>query len=500
MGTAYRLNWGLPSAREKRPHRWLFLSSLALVTALLAGMAPHEIPDLDRLLEAAPPLPSPPMPSLPAPERKAPIPLRWPLALHGPERLCEHPVQVAALGTPRRLGGGIRQEMKVRHGDTLSHIFERRGLGKDQIHRVLSLRRAAAILKKLRVGQPLRIRAQGADLVELWYEQDATRSVHVVRDASGRLRAEIVVRKPQVRVRKAAGTVGRSLSRAARAAGLSDELVLRFMQIFRWDIDFALGIHQGDRFAVIYEELLRDGKRIKQGEILAAEFKSRGKSYRAIRFLDAEGRARYYNQRGEAVDRVFIRTPVQFHRISSHFNPRRRHPILHTLRAHKGVDYAAPQGTPVKATGDGKVQFAGTQGGYGTTLILDHGRRYTTLYAHLCRLAPGMKAGRAIRQGQVIGYVGSTGFATGPHLHYEFRVDGVHRNPLTVGLPGSPPLTRNDQRRFAIKARRLLAELDSLTSTRVRTSDRTSDRTSNRTSNRKSSARAAITTLARRDS
>ncbi|MCA1851260.1 MAG: M23 family metallopeptidase, partial [Beggiatoa sp.] len=207
--------------------------------------------------------------------------------------------------------------------------------------------------------------------------------------------------------------------------------------------------------------------------------------YRAVRFVDAHGRADYYSHRGDALDRAFIRTPVQFTRISSHFNLRRRHPILHTLRAHKGVDYAAPHGTPVKATGNGKVRFAGTQNGYGKTIILQHGDRYGTLYAHLCRFAPRIKAGQSVRQGQIIGYVGSTGFATGPHLHYEFRVDGVHRDPLTVGLPRALPLSRIDQQRFRIKARSLLARLDSLTSTRDPPSDR------------RASRRIGITTLAR---
>ena len=306
--------------------------------------------------------------------------------------------------------------------------------------------------------------------------------MHVSRGAHGRFRVETVVQKPQVRVAMTTGSIGSSLFQAGQSAGLSDPLIMRLMQIFRWDIDFALDIHKGDRFAVIYEKLSRNGKTIKQGEILAAEFKSRGKSYRAVRFVDAQGRAGYYSHRGDALDKAFIRTPVQFSRISSHFSLRRRHPILHTLRAHKGVDYAAPNGTPVKATGNGKVQFAGTQNGYGKTIILQHGDRYGTLYAHLCRFAPRIKAGQSVRQGQIIGYVGSTGFATGPHLHYEFRVDGVHRDPLTVGLPRALPLSRIDQRRFRIKARLLLAQLDSLTST---------------PSDRRASRRKGITTLAR---
>jgi murein DD-endopeptidase MepM/ murein hydrolase activator NlpD len=465
------LDWGLSDQRERQPHRWLFLSSLALVTLLLAGMGSHEISNLDRLLSAAPR-----GPDLRIAHRKAPIPLKWPVALDGTERFRNHPMQVAARPSPRRSQPeSMWQEIKVRRGDSLALIFDRLRLGRGQLDQVLSPGRATAGLKRLRPGQTLRILIRDGELAQMRCEQDAT-TLHVSRGAHGRFRVETVIRKPQVRVAMTTASIGSSLFQAGQAAGLSDPLIKRLMQIFRWDIDFALDIHKGDRFAVIYEELSRDGKTIKQGEILAAEFKSRGKSYRAVRFVDAQGRADYYSQRGDALDKAFIRTPVQFSRISSHFSLRRRHPILHTLRAHKGVDYAAPHGTPVKATGNGKVQFAGTQNGYGKTIILQHGDRYGTLYAHLCRFARRIKAGQSVRQGQIIGYVGSTGFATGPHLHYEFRIDGVHRDPLTVGLPRALPLSRIDQRRFRIKARFLLAQLDSLASTPDHPSDRRASR------------------------
>ena len=472
VGTARRLDWGLSDQRERQPHRWLFISSLALVTLFLAGMGSHEVSNLDRLLSAAPR-----GPDLRVTSRKAPIPLEWPLALDGTEHLRSHPMQLAARISPRRSQReSVWQEIKVRRGDSLSLIFDRLRLGKDQLDQALSLGRETASLKRLRPGQTLHVLIRDGELAQMRCDQDATRAVHVSRDTHGRFRVDTVVRKPQVRVAMTTGSIGSSLFQAGQSAGLSDRLIMRLMQIFRWDIDFALDIHKGDRFAVIYEELSRDANTIKQGEILAAEFKSRGKSYRAVRFVDAQGRADYYSHRGNALDKAFIRTPVQFSRISSHFSLRRRHPILHTLRAHKGVDYAAPHGTPVKATGNGKVQFAGTQNGYGKTILLQHGDHYDTLYAHLCRFASRIKAGQSVRQGQIIGYVGSTGFATGPHLHYEFRVDGVHRDPLTVGLPRALPLSRIDQRRFHIKARFLLAQLDSLTSTPDRPSDRRASR------------------------
>jgi len=466
------LDWGLSDERERQPHRWLFISSLALVTLLLAGMGSHEVSNLDGLLSAASQ-----GPDLGIAHRKAPIPLKWPVAFDGTERLRNHPMQVAARPSPRRSKReSAWQEIKVRRGDSLSLIFDRLRLRKDQLDQVLSLGRETAGLRRLRPGQTLRVLIRDGELAQMRCEQDATRAMHVSRGAHGRFRVDTVDRKPQVRVAMTTAPIRSSLFQAGQSAGLSDPLIMRLMRIFRWDIDFALDIRKGDRFAVIYEQLSRDGKSIKQGEILAAEFKSRGKSYRAVRFVDAQGRADYYGHRGDALDKAFIRTPVQYSRISSHFSLRRRHPILHTLHAHKGVDYAAPHGTPVKATGNGKVQFAGAQNGYGKTIILQHGERYGTLYAHLCRFAPRIKAGRSVRQGQIIGYVGSTGFATGPHLHYELRVDGVHRDPLTVGLPRALPLSRIDQRRFHIKAQSLLARLDSLTSTPDRPSDRRASR------------------------
>jgi murein DD-endopeptidase MepM/ murein hydrolase activator NlpD len=434
---------------------------VALVSLSLAGMASHEISTLDRLLHASPQgFDSGPW------KRRSPIPLAWPVGLDASEWLRHHPSRVVVQAAPRQARHEtLWQDITVRRGDSLALIFDRLGLGKDQIDRVLSLGRDTAGLKHLRPGQTLRILRRGAELVELHCEQDQTRSLHVRRDAHGRLSADTLIRKPQVRISMTTASIGSSLFQAGQATGLSDKLIMRLMAIFRWDIDFALDIHKGDRFAVIYEELYIGDKRLRQGEILAAEFINRGKSYRAVRFVDQHGHARYYSDTGGTLDKAFIRTPVAFSRISSHFNLRRRHPVLHTLRAHRGVDYAAPTGTPVKATGNGKVQFAGSRNGYGRTIILQHGDRYGTLYAHLSRFAPRMRAGQTVRQGQIIGYVGSTGLATGPHLHYEFLVNGVHRDPLTVALPRSLPMNRQDQRRFEAKAASLLAELDSLTST-----------------------------------
>ena len=241
--------------------------------------------------------------------------------------------------------------------------------------------------------------------------------------------------------------------------------------IFAWDVDFALDIRVGDRFALIFEEQFKGREKVGEGPIAAAEFMNRGRRIRAVRYIDSTGRSDYFSPDGRSMRKAFLRTPVNFTRISSRFNLKRRHPILHKLRAHRGVDYAAPRGTAVKASGDGKVIFAGRKGGYGRTVIVRHGSVYTTLYAHLSRFSKGIRSGKRVRQGQTIGYVGSTGLATGPHLHYEFRVRGAHRDPLKVKFPKAAPLEKRYMADFREKADPLLAKLDLLDTTSVATAD-----------------------------
>ncbi|MEQ1639080.1 MAG: peptidoglycan DD-metalloendopeptidase family protein [Methylococcales bacterium] len=232
------------------------------------------------------------------------------------------------------------------------------------------------------------------------------------------------------------GTIATSLAQAGKNAGLSEQLMDQLTQIFAWDIDFATNLHNGDHFTVVYERGGFNGV----DDIVAAEFINRGKIYRAVRYIDKEGFANYYTPDGKALQKAFLSTPVDFARISSHFDLNRKHPVLNRIRAHKGVDYAARTGTPVKATGAGEVAFLGRKGGYGQVIIIKHGDRYETVYAHLSRYKSGLQEGSAVRQGEVIGYVGQTGLATGPHLHYEFRMDGIHQNPLTAQVSNSMPV------------------------------------------------------------
>jgi murein DD-endopeptidase MepM/ murein hydrolase activator NlpD len=235
---------------------------------------------------------------------------------------------------------------------------------------------------------------------------------------------------------------------------------MELVNIFGWDVDFALDIRKGDRFALLFEEHYLDGDKLRDGKILAAEFTSRGDTYRAVLFTDPQGNSQYYSPDGKSMRKAFLRSPVDFRRISSKFQPERYHPVLGKKRPHRGVDYAAKTGTPIKAAGDGKVIFRGRKGGYGNTVVLQHGGNITTLYAHMSKFRRGVSSGSRVKQGQIIGYVGATGLATGPHLHYEFRINGSHRNPLTVKLPDAEPIPAKYKGEFMQQSRQLLAQLD----------------------------------------
>ena len=255
------------------------------------------------------------------------------------------------------------------------------------------------------------------------------------------------------------GTINASLSLAGKNAGLSNELILQLTNIFAWDIDFATNLHHGDQFTVVYEET-RIGNNSSESQIIAAEFVNQGRILTAIRYKDSEGQVNYYSPEGKPMRKAFLSTPVDFVRISSGFDTHRKHPILNRIRAHKGVDYAARTGTPVKSAGDGEVIFRGRKGGYGQVMIVKHGEHYETLYAHLSDFKKGLENGDQVKQGEVIGYVGQTGLATGPHLHYEFRVDGIHRNPEKLNLAQSLPIHAEKLADFKAQTQPLLAQLN----------------------------------------
>ena len=357
------------------------------------------------------------------------------------------------------------ESVTIRKGDTLSELFSRRGF-QTELHGILTLGRQVAQLRKIHPGQTLHFKTQGANLTSITLDTDPLHSLEVIKqnDSYSVLEHQ---RSFEHRSKMAFATIDSSLYLAGQAVGLSDKIIMQLAIIFGWDIDFALDIRTGDQFSVVYQQLFLDDQQIKDGVILSAEFINAGQSYRAVRYTNSNGNTDYYSENGHSMRKPFLRTPVDFARVSSGFNLKRRHPVLNTIRAHKGVDYAAATGTPIKAAGDGKVIHRGNKGGYGRTIILQHGSQYSTLYAHMRRYGKNMNVGSRVKQGQIIGYIGSSGLATGPHLHYEFRINGVHRNPLTVKLPDAQPLAKVELQRFTKETTERFAQLELFSSTRI---------------------------------
>jgi murein DD-endopeptidase MepM/ murein hydrolase activator NlpD len=357
------------------------------------------------------------------------------------------------------------QEHKVRSGDSLARIFPKLGLSANLLHRIVNSGKTAAQLAKIRPGEKLRVALDDDGILhELILQHSAIKSLKITPEG-GSFAAQILERDLEPRTTHVSGTVQSSLYMSAQKAGLADKLIMELANIFGWDVDFALEIRAGDHFSVIYQEDYLDGKKFRDGPILAAEFINKGRSFRAVRYVDESGWADYFTPDGKSVRKAFLRSPVDFRRISSRFQRERWHPVLGKKRPHRGVDYAASTGTPIKASGDGRIQFRGRKGGYGKAVVIEHGGGITTLYGHLSRYKAKQRKGTRVRQGDIIGYVGSTGLASGPHLHYEFRVNGVHRNPLTVKLPAANPIAKKYKDDFLQQATPLMAHLDILNKT-----------------------------------
>jgi murein DD-endopeptidase MepM/ murein hydrolase activator NlpD len=356
--------------------------------------------------------------------------------------------------------------VSVRSGQTVGEIFSQNGLYPGILQQLLgNSAKAAALKNEHPVDEFAFMRAADGTLHGLRFDRDDHTRVVVSFDTDG-MHQRIVDRLIERRTHVAHGVVERSLFDAGAQAGMSDSMVLKLANAFGYDIDFAQDLRQGDSFTVIYDEVYREGERLRDGEIVGATFINRGKRYSAFRYTDAAGNTMFYSDDGRPLRKAFLRTPVEFTRISSLFTAGRMHPILGTMRAHRGVDYAAPSGTPIHAAGDGKITFRGWQNGYGNVVILQHGGHYSTLYGHMSRFA-SIRDGQHVSQGQTIGYVGMTGMATGPHLHYEFRIDGTHRDPLSVTLPKPEPLPQVELARFQGQTQPMLAKLKTLEATQV---------------------------------
>ncbi|MDN5872343.1 MAG: M23 family metallopeptidase, partial [Nitrococcus sp.] len=306
-------------------------------------------------------------------------------------------------------------------------------------------------------------------LLALRRKLDETTTLMITRQgtADADFQASLAEAPLEQRIAHASFVIHESLYQAARKAGLGERLIMELAGIFAWDIDFAHDLREGDSFALVYRQYYDNGKKIRNGEILAAELINQGQHHRAVRYTDPSGRTGYYTPRGKSMRKAFLRTPVDFRRISSHFSKSRCHPILHVCRPHEGTDFAAAAGTPIQAAGDGVVEFAGRKGGYGNTVILQHGHGYSTLYGHMKRIHEGIHAGVRVTQGQIIGFVGESGLATGPHLHYEFRIAGEPRDVLKVKLPDAEPIAERYLADFKATARPRLARLTLITRTEL---------------------------------
>lgn len=385
-----------------------------------------------------------------------PLPVEAQSASHAPLSVYQREVRFADVEIRR----GVRwQSARVGSGDTLSAVFARRGIRKADIAELANRDSFQAQVGKLRAGTVIDYQVDERGALQVVRYPINALETFVFSRAGDTFRFAHETRTPERRVVVRNGVVSRSLFLAGQRAGLTSQLTLSLAQIFQSDIDFALDIRPGDRFSLVYEELYLDGKRVGEGNILAAEFVNQGKSYRAIRFAKEGARPGYYTPAGRSTRKAFIRAPLEFFRVSSNFNMRRFHPVLRIVRPHRGIDYAAPTGTPVWAAGDGKVATAASDSSSGRYIVINHGTKYQTKYLHLSRFATGLRAGDRVRQGQVIGYVGTTGLSTGPHLHFEFIENGVHKNPSSANMM-EEPIAGADKVRFMARTAVLTAAIE----------------------------------------
>lgn len=421
LGGAFKGRW---TRRD-----WLMASLVATLGMLLAAM----VPGVSQALQ---------------PRQTASLPaIRLPLTLPDVHRLATRaPTWESAV---------------VQAGQTLGGVLQDAGVPAAVAARLIAQPDLAALAPRLRPGAEIGfLREADGQVTGLRVDRDAGHEVEYTLQGDD-IHTRLIEHPVEIRTEVATGEITSSLYAAAMRAGLSPATVTVLTdEVFKYDIDFDQDLQKGDRFSVVYEQAWRDGQRVGPGTVLAATFTTGGKTYSGFRFED-EGKAQYYDASGRPLKKAFIRMPIPFARISSGYSMARKHPILGRIRAHKGIDYAAPMGTPIMAAGDARVVFQGWKGGYGRVVILDHGRGYRTLYAHMSRFG-NERVGQHVPQGAVIGYVGMSGLATGPHLHYEFQVNGEHRNPLSVTMPPPEPLRGAALARFHASVAPALARIRSL--------------------------------------
>lgn len=356
------------------------------------------------------------------------------------------------------------RKLTVESGDSFARLLGEHDIDYPVIHALASAGDAGKRLARLRPGDQLRLgfAQDGGNLQRVIHQRSVDRQLVFERDGDGpSFSGRVVEAQLERRLQHAHAEIETSLFQAAAEADMPDRLIMELVNIFRWDIDFVYNIRRGDHFTVVYETFHKNGERVSTGNIVAAEFINQGQVHRAARYTNPEGETDYFAPDGTSMRKAFLRTPVEFTRISSRFG-KRRHPISNRIRNHTGVDYAARRGTPIHSTGDGRIVSRGRNGGYGNMIVIEHAGRYSTAYAHMSRFAGGQGVGSRVEQGQTIGYVGSTGYSTGPHLHYEFRVDGRHRNPLAIEFPSSDPVADKYRTHFQQHISPRLAQLNTL--------------------------------------
>ncbi len=347
----------------------------------------------------------------------------------------------------------------IGRNDTLDQKFRGMQLKLSDLAELRSLPDVRKSLDMIRPGDVIQLTHLNGEIKSLTRRINETATLSVTR-ADGVFSANIVDNPLETEEHMLRGSVESSLYVAVNASGGTDRLAVELADVFKYDIDFVNSVRPGDSFIVAHQQEYQDGEFVRDGNILAAEFINSGKTYRAVRYVGPNGRADYYSPDGRPVRKAFLRYPVDYARISSGFSLARRHPVLNRVRAHKGIDFAAPSGTPIKAAGAGRVQSRGRNGGYGNAVVLTHGKGITTLYGHMSRYAKGLSVGDRVSQGQVIGYVGMTGLASGPHVHYEYRINGVHKNPAKVTVPKADPIPASLMADFKAQTAPLLARLD----------------------------------------
>lgn len=419
-------------------------------------------------------------------ERK--IPLRWLVGLsalplfgvvaafgiapdtevqHIPVRTVIESLALPANSTQTVSNQSFWREERIQRGDTVAALLSRLDVNSADIQAFLAEARHAQALTQLKPGKTIQAQTTvEGELLSFRYHYGGD-TMLLVEKQDGNFNTSEQALPLERRVVMKSGQIRSSLFAATDAANMPDAIAMQMADVFSTDIDFHRDLQRGDNFTVVYEAFHNKGELVKTGRILAAEFVNNGKAYRTVYYPGSDGRGGYYTEDGKNLRKAFLRSPLEFSRISSGFSKARYHPVLKEWRAHKGVDYAAPTGTRVKSTADGSVAFAGRQNGYGNIVIIRHQGNYETVYGHLSGFAKGLRKGQRVSQGDVIGYVGMTGLATGPHLHYEFKLAGVQRNPLSIEVPTAVPIAANQKGEFRRITQPLLANLDLLRGTNL---------------------------------